>query len=140
MLSNRYFIALVVPLLLLGAGALAKKLVRGTTWERTDFYLGLEATLAALSSGLIHLFELAAPAAAVPQTGQVTQESTSGLVLTISFVAVAFFCLLWVMSTHQDWEKSTVPRGKQILRLGVLANCVGLGLIAAYVIMIKGVH
>jgi hypothetical protein len=54
----RYVIALVIPIAVLFCGAIARKLVRGTTWKRKDFYLGVELTLAALSSGLLYFFEL----------------------------------------------------------------------------------
>jgi hypothetical protein len=45
--------------------------------------------------------------------------------------------LLWVLATHQDWEKQN---GKgQFLRLGKLSNVVGSGLMCAFVLIVKGV-
>ena len=58
-LTNRFVIAILVPFLLFLAGGVGKKLVRGgKDWQRKDWYLGVDASLAALSATLINFFEL----------------------------------------------------------------------------------
>ena len=57
-LINPYFIALGIPVLLLASGAVAKKIIRVSSWQRHDFFLGVEFTLATMSSALIYLFDL----------------------------------------------------------------------------------
>lgn len=133
LLLNPYFVAVVIPIVLLLCGAFARKLVRGTTWEKKDFYLGVEFTLAALSAALVNLFDLAK---AMQQSKPSVVLSTQ-LAATAVFACVTFFSLLWVLSTHQDWEKN--DGSGQFLRLGILANIVGSGLMCAFVLIVKGV-
>ena len=61
------------------------------------------------------------------------------MVATSSFLAISFFLLLWILSTHQDWEgKNQNPRG-QLLWLGIGGNLVGVLLYASFVMFVKGV-
>lgn len=136
MLTNPYLIALGIPLVLIISGAMAKKLVRGSAWQRSDFFLGVELSLAAMASALVYIFDLTQAAQAqAASAGQAPQKITA----TASFLALCFFILLWVLSTHQDWEqRSQNPRG-QFVWLVVIANLVGAGLLAAFVLYVKGV-
>jgi len=64
---------------------------------------------------------------------------TSKMVATSSFLAISFFLLLWILSTHQDWEgRNQNPRG-QFLLLGIGVNAVGVLLYASFVMLVKGV-
>jgi hypothetical protein len=134
-LTNSYLIAVGIPLILIFCGALAKKLVRGSAWQRTDFFLGVELSLAAMASAFVYVFDLA------KLTVQHTGASTSipqQIAATASFLALCFFLLLWVLSTHQDWEKrSQNPRG-QFVWLALIANLIGAGLLATFVLFVKG--
>ena len=132
-LVHPYFVAVVIPVILLVCGAFARKLVRGTAWEKRDFYLGVEFTLAALSSALVNLFDLAK----AMQQSSPPAVLSSQVAATAGFACVTFLILLWVLSTHQDWEKS--DRNGQFLRLGILANIAGSGLLCAFVLIVKGV-
>jgi len=130
-----YVIALAVPLILLFCGAFAKKLVRGTAWERKDFFLGVELTLAAMSSGMLYFFELVQPAhAAAP-----TPPSADKVIATAVFVVVCFFLLLLVLSTHQDWEKLPANTKGQFGRLAIMSNSIGIVLICSFALLVKGV-
>jgi hypothetical protein len=134
-LTNPYLVALGIPLVLIFSGALAKKLVRGSAWRASDFFLGVELALAAMASGLVYIFDLSKVAQSTPVGNSVNNK----IAATASFMALCFFLLLWVLSTHQDWEKRPQnPRG-QIVWLGIIANLVGAGLIAAFVLYVKGV-
>jgi len=136
LLNNPYIIALGIPLILMISGALAKKLVRGSKWERFDFFLGVEFTLATMSSALIYIFDLV-KLGLQPSVG--SSSLMNKLAATASFIALTFFLLLWVLSTHQDWVKrNNNPRG-QIIWLGIIANLIGAGLLAAFVLWVKGV-
>lgn len=120
--------------MLILCGALAKKLVRGSPWQRDDFFLGVELSLAAMASALVYMFDLAKLSSESPSSDSLPQKITA----TATFLALCFFLLLWIMSAHQDWEeRSQNPRG-QIIWLGVVANLVGAGLIATFVLFVKG--
>lgn len=136
MLTNPYLIALGIPLILIFCGGLAKKLVRGSAWQRSDFFLGVELSLAAMAAALVYVFDLAK--LTVQQTGA-PSSLPQKIAAAASFLALCFFLLLWILSTHQDWEKrSQNPRG-QFVWLALIANLVGAGLLATFVLFVKGV-
>ena len=131
----QYFVALIVPIVLLFCGAIAKKLVRGTGWVQKDFFLGVELTLAAMSSGLLYFFELV-PFASI---GSVTPPSPNKVAATALFVIVCFFLLLSILSTHQDWENKPSNTKGQFARLALFSNGVGASLMCAFSLLVKGV-
>src|SRR2546430_14156426 len=93
LLSNRFVVALVVPLLLFLAGGFGKKLVRSEkNWHRKDWYLGVDAALAAFSAALIYLFDVAGWFALTPSFDPRLQVYTRQLAATGVFLALAFFC------------------------------------------------
>ena len=102
MLTNPYLIALGIPLILIVSGAFAKKLVRSSTWQLSDFYLGVELSLASTASALVYIFDLAKVANA-SKTGVPPVDNK--FTATAAFLALSFFLLLWILSTHQDWER-----------------------------------
>jgi hypothetical protein len=132
-LTNPYTVALGVPLFLLVSGTLAKKLARGPGWLRTDFFLGVQLTMAAISSALINMFELAKQLS----SGSSSAHASAGLTATAVFLAMTLFSLLVVMSLHQDWEDNAVDG--RILRLGVICNMIGGGLLASFILLVRGV-
>ena len=131
MLRNPYLIALGIPLILLFCGAFAKKLVRGSRWQCSDFFLGMELSLAAMASAFVYIFDLAKLASS---QADATASLLEKIGATASFLVLCFFLLLWVLTTHQDWGKrSQNPRG-QFVWLGLIANFVGGGLLTAFVL------
>ena len=136
MLTNSYLIAVGIPLILLLCGALAKKLVRGGGWKLTDFFLGVELALAALGSAMVYFYDLQKLGAPTTSGGSSVADKIGA---TASFLAIAFFLLLWILSTHQDWEGRTANRNGQILWLGLISNGVGIALFASFVMLVKGV-
>ena len=132
MFTNSYLIALGIPIILVLSGAVAKKLVRGSGWQAKDFYLGVETSLAALGAAMIHFFDLQKQQLSGAQLGK--QVTT-----TASFLAIAFFILLWILSTHQDWEARTQNTRGQKVWLGGFSNLIGILLFGAFVMLVKGV-
>lgn len=135
-LTNSYLIALVIPLILLVCGAFAKKLVRGGGWRDSDFFLGVELTLAALGSDMVYFYDLQkihtiSSLSGFPNVDKIT--------ITTSFLAITFFLLFLVLSTHQDWEGRNTDRRGQIIWLGVFCNGIGIVLFIAFVLLVKGV-
>ena len=133
-LTNRYVIALVVPIILIVSSAFAKKLVRGTTWERADFFLGVELSLASIAATLTNFLELAKEA-----TDGTIKIDPNSLAKNGAFLAICFFLLLVVLTTHQEWQgRKDSPRA-QMLWLGVFANMMGAGLLVTFIILVKGI-
>jgi hypothetical protein len=125
---QRYVILVVLmfPLLLAIAGSLGKKLVRGTEFRRSDFFLGQDLTLGALSASLVNLLDLAKDANSV-------HNLTESLFFTAGYIAITFFFFIIILTLHQAWEKRENERLKQILCLGVASNGIGLCLLLGFV-------
>ncbi|WP_137111514.1 hypothetical protein [Rhodobacter sp. SY28-1] len=124
-----YVIALGIPLVLILLGALAKKLVRGTTWEARDFFLGVELSISAVSSALIYIFELS--------------KSVTGQEKSISlgiFTATSLLLFFAVMAFHQDWEKKPQDIKGQRIWLGGVCNLIGVVLLSGFVLFVKGIQ
>ena len=135
MLTNEYVVAILIPLALLACGSLLKKIVRGSGWERKDFYLGSELALAAIGSAMVYLYDLRQEASMPTSSGDLSDRVSA----TASFLVIALLLLLFIMSTHQDWEQRTAdPRG-QIMWLGFISNTIGVALFASFVLLVKGV-
>jgi hypothetical protein len=111
LLAIPLFFGLGIPIIFLLAGALAKKLVRGGRgWEQADFFLGIEATLAAMSSGLVNIFDLVREATLVSRGIDNLRLAATGGFLTINFIL-----LLALLSIHQDWQLPRLPKAPVVL-------------------------
>ena len=135
MLTNPYLVALVIPLLLMACSALAKKLVRGSAWRMSDFFLGVELALAALGSAMVYFYDLKK----VPPDSNSSLALANKITATASFSVICFFLLLLILSNHQDWEpRSTNPQG-QFWMLVVVSNLLGISLLSSFILLVKGV-
>lgn len=142
MLTNKYVVALVVPVLLLLTGALGKKLASKRPWQQEDFYLGVEFTLAALSAAFTQVLDLARDL-----SKSAAHADASAIMRAGVFGVLCFFLLLLVLSLHQDWQVPAVPEGadpaavrrKQFLRLAVVGSAVGAGLMVCFTLLVRGV-
>lgn len=137
LLANAHYSAVGVPLILILIGATAKKLVRGTGWQREDFFLGMELALAGMSSALIYVYEAAAAMNSARSAGTVNAESLSAAVV---FLTISLFCLMGVMAIHQDQQRRRRSRGSQWFWLGGVTNMAGAVLLAAFILLVKGVQ
>ena len=136
MLTNPYLIALGIPIILIFCGAFAKKLVRGTSWQISDFYLGVELALSAMAASLVYIYDVSM----LPNTTPVQISIiNSKIASNASFLAICFFLLLWVLTTHQDWEKRKENKKGQLIWLGVITNLIGIGLMFMFILIVKGV-
>jgi hypothetical protein len=139
-LTNPYFVALGIPTLFIAAGGMGKKLVRGKKgWQRNDWYLGTELILGSLSASLVQIFDLIKKVPQAPKTAW-PPELPIQIAASSGFIAVSFFCFIWVLSTHQDWhDASDKDKRMQIWWLGIFCNTIGAILMIAFILAIKGI-
>jgi len=125
-------LALAIPLIFILVGAIGRKLIRGTTWDRSDFYFGPQLCLATFSSDALFLGEL------FRQPQPTASQAISGLLL----IVVVFAVYIWLLSLHQDWQQpEREHRSKtQFCWLVILSNSLGTGLFAAFVFLVKGLR
>ena len=125
---HRYIIfgiVLAFPTMIAIAGALGRKLVRGTDFRKSDFFIGQDLALGAISAGLVNLLEVAQNANAVPSL-------PISLFFTAAYVAFTFFLFIVILTLHQVWEKRENQPRKQVLSLGVASNGIGLSLLVLF--------
>jgi hypothetical protein len=139
--TEKLVAAFAIPFILLLCGAVAKKLVRGSPWQRSDFFLGVELTLSAMSAALVYGFDLgrqiARPALFVTTPTQPLPDLGARLNATMFFLTICLL-LLWVVSVHQDWDRRGDDKSGQTKWLLIAANFVGISLLAAFVFLIQG--
>jgi hypothetical protein len=131
-LTSPYLAAFAIPLSLIAGGALVKKIVRGAGWRRSDFFLGPELVLAALGAAMVYLVD-------VPDsTAGSYEERWEDVAVTLIFIGISFLLLLFIMSTHQDWEHRTANRRGQVFWLGLVCNGLAIALFFSFVLLVNG--
>lgn len=125
---NRYFVSIASPVLLLLAGALAKKLIHGDGWKREDFYLGAQFALAAMAGALTYLIE----------EFKKNPPNINKIFTTAIFLPITYVLLLFVLSIHQQWETEKKNIRTQIFWLCIISNLIGSLLIFTLLVIVKG--
>jgi hypothetical protein len=124
----------LIPVVLLFLGALGKKLARlETGWLAEDFYLGADLCLAAVSAGLLKIFDLLRHLP-VPEEKLVSFESEVGL--SALLIVFTFFMFMYVLSEHRECMGAN-PRRFARTRLLVLCNGLGFACLTAFMYLIK---
>jgi hypothetical protein len=137
MLTNKYLIAFGIPIVLMLCSAISKKIVRGSAWLASDFYLGVELTFSAFGSAMVYFYEL--------QQTLTKKESNSlnvgyKMTATATFLAISFFLLLIILAIHQDWTgRVQNPKGQHFM-LGILCNIIGITLFVLFITLVKGIQ
>ncbi|HEX8244566.1 MAG TPA: hypothetical protein VF541_13765 [Longimicrobium sp.] len=144
MFANRYFFAVGIPFLLILLGAVAKKLIRSTAWVRDDFFLGVDLSLAGISSGLIYISDLLTTKAAsigcsTPICREFLATVDERLANDATYLSLALLLFLLVLAIHQDRARNPESAREQWLMLGLLGNAIGVALLTVFILVVKGV-
>ena len=134
-----WWLYLCAPVLLFFCGVMMKIIIRGggPWWNPHDWYVGLDLTFLAFSSGLLHLIELL-------KTKITTVDSQQKMLFAGLFVVLTAAMLFFEVMLHQrlqsDAHGTPIKPGKaQVLVLGFVANGIGLGLFLGFLLLVKGV-
>ncbi|SRR6266436_3974854 len=120
-----------LPMFLAALGIFGKKLARGVRggWKRSDFYLGVEFTLAAISAALINILD------ALAKPGMDAKPLEKGMLLGNIVVAIGgLFLFMAVLSMHQDYENESnvdAARKRELKALAGVCNVIGFGMLVA---------
>lgn len=133
-LTNPYFVAFASPGAFLALGSLGKGVTK--EFSRHNFYLGFNAGLTALYAAMIYLYDLARD----PRFFDHGKMSTE-LNVTTGYLLLSFITFFLITGLHRAWDRPDKDyRGTaQFMVLGVFCNVLGLGLLAAFVLIVKGV-
>jgi hypothetical protein len=116
----RLSVGVGVPLLLAAFGSLAKKLARGHgDWKRSDFYLGVEFSLAGVSTAMVSIAALL-----LNPAKPFMDSETNILIGNILAMVLGLFIFMYVISLHQQYE-NVPPRVTELKMLAGLANMLG---------------
>ena len=128
---QQYGIAFGIPVLLILLSALAEKLVRGQGWKWKYFYLGVDLTLAAMSSALVNLADAAVPGNRSLPVGASAKSAM--------FIAGTLFLLFVLMGFQQDHGHTENPSKWQICMLVFASNLAATGVFFGFILMkLKG--
>ncbi len=151
-MEHKYLVTLVVPLILLFVGALAKKIVRRSGgWRVSDAFLGVEAGAAAMTGALTYILDVLKILLDKMEENappEITRPIAVNLGTTGIFIVFAFALFLFLLSTHQDWENVEEPSDeipwwrkwswhRKRFWLGGVSNLVGFGLLVSFLLLIK---
>jgi hypothetical protein len=142
--TNRYFIAVGIPFLLIFLGAVARKLIRATPFIPDDFYLGVDLSIAGISAGLIYTSELLtakadAAGCATSACRMLIAHADDRLLRDSTFLSVALFLFLLILAFHQDKGGNAGTPRRRMLMLGVVSNVIGVVLLACFILLVKGI-
>lgn len=130
---------LLIPPLFLVFTGLARTLVR-KTGLLSNFYLGIEMTLAALATVITNIV-VGAHVIENPKCSDVPL-SWQMMFNTSMFFATAVGCLLLVLTLHQKFEVLPEEEGNSRMWRGILlggvSNVLGMGLFAAFIYLKLG--
>lgn len=128
--------AAVIPILFLVIGAVGKKLVRGSPWCRSDWYLGPELALSLIPAALLY---------AVDQLRKLDDGTLAAnqihtlhvhLAWSVVFAGIALAVYMGLLSLHQDWEDESGHKF-QLPLLGFVSNAMSLGLFFTFTLYIQ---
>jgi hypothetical protein len=130
---------LLIPLLFLAFTGLARTLVR-KAGLLSNFYLGIEMTLAAIATGITNIV-VGAHVIENPQCSDVPL-SWQIMFNTSIFFTTAVGCLLLILTLHQKFEVLPEEAGNSRMWRGILlggvSNVLGTGLFAAFIYLKLG--
>jgi hypothetical protein len=143
-LTHPLFVALGIPVVFLICGGLCKSVIVRSL-ELEHFYLGLECALAAVSSAMIHVYDLCRK---VPQSAAVPREILTQFQICAGFVVISLCLILVLLSVHQkfsplpitaktDAKLPQTPEWRRFVFLGIFSNLVGLGLMVGFILRVK---
>jgi len=138
-MDQHLWLSLAIPAAFLLITGIVKSLVRTElTWG--NFYLGLDAALAALANGIVNVVDIVRNVECGDQvaTAAAATARQSRTYFTAAFICIAFFVLLIVMMIHQRQESAKTPvermknRWKRGIWLGLVANLIGSGMLLLF--------
>jgi hypothetical protein len=128
---QQYAVAFGIPVVLIMLSASAEKLCRGQGWKWKYFYLGVDLTLAAMSSALVNL-----AAAELPGGRSLPARASANSAM---FLAGTLFLLFVLMGFQQDHGHSDNPTRRQIFMLVFASNLMASGVFFGFILMkLKG--
>jgi hypothetical protein len=128
-----YIFALGIPIIFIIMGGLAKKLVRGPGWDRKDFYLGIQTTLATISAQLVYMYDVVKAGISSPGSA----DNIQNLAYTALSFLITIPSLFIELILHQEFNQPKYNRRSQLVWLGIIANFIGAGILVGF-ILIKG--
>lgn len=127
----------LVPVILILVAAIGKKLSReGKGWKGEDFYIGPDLCLAAVSAGLLKIFDLLKH---MPVPADKLYDFEYGVGMSALLIIGTFGGFVFVLSEHRELIGENATGQFRRTRLGLLCNGIGFGFLTAFIVLIKPV-
>lgn len=124
---QQYSVAFGIPVILIFLSAFVEKLCRHQGWKLKYFYLGVDLTIAAMSSALVNLADSILPG------GRSLPARASAY--SALYLAGTLFLLFVLMCFQQDYGHIENPNWKHIALLVVASNLMATGIFFGFILM-----
>ena len=128
----------LIPAVIIAAGSVGKKLVHKEPWCWEHTFFGIELSVAAFADAMLGMGDMIKD---LPAAGNVPITVVKQLLIIVGFIVFDFMMFLFLLSTHQDWEKkkckSLEDRQKRVLMLAGISNLIGFVLLASRMFFLK---
>jgi hypothetical protein len=135
MMDKHVFWGLLIPVIFFFFAGMVKSLVKNQ-WIWSNFYLGIDISLAALANGIINIVD------GVNQNEKhliPNPDFASQMFYTSICIVVGVAALLGTMGLHQRFdvptEENSNQRWKRGILLGGVSNLIGMAVLATFIIM-----
>lgn len=116
--THQAFSAFAIPFVLILVSGFTRKIIRGKSpFRPSDFYLGLDLTLAAFSSAAVNILEI----------------NPTGRGNLAWYFVFTFIIFMLQLAIHQEWGGPPASSRKQIILLGFLSNGIGIALLGFFI-------
>jgi hypothetical protein len=132
-MEKHIFLGLMIPVIFFGIAGMAKSLVK-SLWIWSNFYLGIDISLAALANGIVNIVDGAHQAEKILTP---SAELESQMYYTSICIIAAVGALFGTMGLHQrfDVPDDGNPRRKRGILLGIVSNLLGAAVLAMFIFM-----
>lgn len=125
----------LIPVILVVVASIGKKLVRlERGWKSEDFYLGPDLCLAAVSVGLVKIFDLLRHLPSIPPAQFISFENE--VALSTLLMIFTFSVFIYILSEHRECT-GTNPAPFPRIRLAIWCNALGSASLTAFLILIR---
>lgn len=136
-LTINHAVMVGIPLLFYVCGGLGKILTRqgGHFWDRKDWYLAADASLANVAGGLLFIGELVIEGSKTGYPPQAMARALPGLL----FVAASLLLYILILALHQKIEHDPLKRTAQLTVLVGTCNVFAIGAMCSFIAFVKGI-
>jgi len=136
-MTMNHLVMIGIPLIFYLCGGLGKILTRpgGQFWNRKDWYLAADASLANVAGGLLFIGELLIEGSKCNYAPAVMAKALPGML----FVAASLFLYILILAAHQKIEHDPNRKTAQLTVLIGGCNVIAIAAMCSFIAFVKGI-